>query len=89
MTTFGTGASGQHPSIQVADVVASAVSYVLRHRLLGVSDDPFAEELETTAVLDFIAASGSVWPNREFLESPPRPGPVGEFNRMVDWLSDP
>lgn len=88
VTTFGTGLSEQHPAIQIADVVASAATYVLRQRALNVTADEFAEQLAATPVLDFVVAENSVWPSRDFLESAPSPGPAGEFNRMLGWLRE-
>jgi hypothetical protein len=88
VTTFGTGVSERHPSIQIADVVASAATYVLRQRALGATGDQFTKLLAATPVLDFVVTENSVWPSQDFLESPPEPGPTGEFNRMMGWLRE-
>lgn len=88
VTAFGTASSEEHPAIQIADVVASAATYLLRSRLAGDTDDPFAEELAATPLLSFVCAEGSVWPNRDFLASPVRAAPSGEFDRMTRWLDD-
>ncbi len=47
------------PALQVADVIASAASYVLRDSITGASD-PFAAQLLNTAVLS--ATWAPVWP---------------------------
>lgn len=86
VTTFGTADSDEHPSIQIADVVASATTYLLRDRISGESSDRFAADLAATPVLDFVLTDSSVWPNPDFLDAPPAPGPAGEFDRVIDWL---
>lgn len=86
VASFESADSDQHPSIQVADIVASAVSFVLRPQKPGTAAEQFAAELTATPMLDFVASELSIWPNQDLLRSPPTRAPRGEFDRLTMWL---
>jgi hypothetical protein len=83
---FELRASHQHPAIQIADILASATTQMLRSKALGVDPDAFAIELADAGLDRFIV--DGVWPDPTIFGSPPVPGDHGAFDAMVEWLRD-